>query len=75
MNLHDWTQTITIIGVNVALFGLFATVFYWMINRLDKDINACGLEVKSLASRLDGHAMRIDQLYRMFVELLKEGKK
>ena len=62
-----WEQAIAIIGVNIALFGVFATMVYWMMNRIDVD-------VKSACSRLDGHAMRIDQLYKMFVDLLKEKK-
>jgi hypothetical protein len=34
-----------------------------------------GNDLKSIGNRLDGHATRIDQLYRMFVDLLKEGRK
>jgi len=65
---------IIIIGLNVAMFGLFSTVMYWMINRLDSDIKSVGADVKALSSRMDGHATRIDQLYKMFVDLLKERK-
>ena len=63
----DWTQTYTIIGVLVGLFTIFTGFFVWMVNRIDSD-------VKSIGSRLDGHAQRIDQLYKMFVDLLKEMK-
>jgi len=63
----DWTQAITIIGVNVALIGALATLLIWCVNKMDGD-------VKSACSRLDGHAQRIDQLYKMFVDLLKEHK-
>lgn len=59
---------VTIIGVNVALFGALTTMVYWMVNRIDTD-------VKGACSRLDGHAMRIDQLYKMFVDLLQEQRK
>lgn len=62
-----WTQTITIISVNIALIGALATLLVWTVNKLDAD-------VKSLGNRLDGHATRIDQLYKMFVDLLKEKK-
>lgn len=31
-------------------------------------------DLKSLANRLDGHAQRIDQLYSIIVDLLKERK-
>jgi hypothetical protein len=71
----DWTQTITIIGVMGALFSVFATMMYWLVSRLDSDIKAIGSDVKSCTARLDGHAMRIDQLYKIIVDLLKEGRK
>ena len=57
----------TIIGTNIALFGIFTAVIYWMINRVDADVKAIGV-------RMDGHTVRIDQLYQMFVDLLKERK-
>lgn len=63
----EWTQVCTIIGVNVALFAVLATIIIWVVSKLDTDI-------KSVCTRLDGHAQRIDQLYRMFVDLLKERK-
>ena len=70
----EWIQVLTIIGVNVALIAALATLIVWVVNKLDAD-------VKSLGNRLDGHSermdqfnLRIDQLYRMFVDLLKERK-
>lgn len=60
----DWAQTLTIIGVNIALLGGMTTLVIWAINKMDAD-------VKALGTRLDGHAQRIDQLYKMFVDLLK----
>lgn len=60
-----WMQVATIIGVNVALIAALATLIVWVVNKLDND-------VKSVCARLDGHATRIDQLYKMFVDLLKE---
>ena len=63
----EWTQTLTIIGVNVAVLGLLATLIIQTINKMDTD-------VKSIATRLDGHATRIDQLYSMCISLLKEKK-
>lgn len=63
----DWTQTLTIIGVNLALIGVMITLIVWAVNRIDSD-------VQSIGRRLDGHAQRIDQLYKMFVDLLKDKK-
>ena len=63
----DWIQVATIIGVNIALFGGLASLIIWVVNKLDKDVDKIGI-------RLDGHAARIDQLYKMFVDLLKERK-
>ncbi len=55
----NWLEVFTIIGVN-------ATIIIWMVNKLDAD-------VKSLGNRLDGHANRIDQLYKMFIDAQKEN--
>ena len=57
----DWIQVFTIIGV----LGGF---MIYMLQRIEKDVDTYG-------RRLDGHAQRIDQLYKMFVDLLKEQKK
>jgi hypothetical protein len=56
----DWTQAITIMGV----LGGF---IFWQVNRIHDDISG-------INRRLDGHAQRIDQLYSMFIDLLKEKK-
>lgn len=71
----NWTEVCTIIGVNIALFGALATLIIWMVNKLDNDIRSQQGDMKSIINRLDGHASRIDQLYVMFVNLLKEQKK
>jgi hypothetical protein len=65
---EQWAQVITIIGV---LGGLM----YYLIQRVDKDINAIGERMDRSESRMDKHAQRIDQLYTMFIDLIKEGKK
>ena len=74
----DWTQTYTIIGVIVALFGILATIIVWSINKVDSDIQGLSRRVDSdfqgLGRRMDGHAQRIDQLYKMFVDLLQARK-
>ena len=63
----DWIQVATIVGANFAVLALTTTLIIWTVNKMDAD-------VKSIGSRLDGHATRIDQLYKMFVDLLKERK-
>ena len=70
----DTTSILTIIGVNVALFGAFGTLVFWAINKLDSDIKDISTRIDSCTRRLDGHASRIDQLYTMFVDLLKEKR-
>lgn len=73
--MMDWIQVGTLIGVNVALIAALATLIVWVVNKLDADVKSVGVQVDSLGKRLDGHAQRIDQLYKMFVDLLKEGRK
>lgn len=74
----DWLQVITIIGSITALLIYF-------VQRLEGDINKLGREIETSNRRLDGHATRIDQLYKIFLEtqqkndqkfyeLLKENK-
>lgn len=63
----EWAQVFTFLGINIALFGAMATLVIWAVNKTDND-------VKSIGSRLDGHAQRIDQLYGIIVQMLKEKK-
>ncbi len=70
----EWEQVFTIIGVNVGLIVALATLIIWAVNKIDADVKSVNSDMKSLGNRLDGHAMRIDQLYKMFVDLLKERK-
>jgi len=65
----------TLIGINLAMLTVFSGFIYWAVNRIDTDVKGVREDMKGLSSRLDGHATRIDQLYRMFVDLLKEGRK
>lgn len=71
----DWAQLIALIGTNIALCAVFGGFTIWAINRMDADVKAISDRVDSLGNRLDSHAQRIDQLYHMFVDLLKEVKK
>jgi len=56
----DWTQAFAII----ASLGAFT---FWLFTKLDTDI-------KALSNRIDQSNTRIDQLYQMFIDLLKEKK-
>lgn len=62
----EWSQIAVIVGINIALLGAFITVAIWGANKIDND-------VKSICNRLDGHATRIDQLYKMFCQSQKEN--
>ena len=64
----DWAPILTLAGVNIALMAFMATLVMWAVGKLDADVKSCIV-------RLDGHATRIDQLYQMFVDLLKENRK
>ena len=63
----DWTHVFTIIGV----LGGF---MFFMMQRVEKDIANVNASVEAIGRRLDSHAQRIDQLYKMFIDLLKERK-
>jgi DNA anti-recombination protein RmuC len=70
----QWDQIWTIIGINIALFAALATLIIWVLSKVDSDIKSIGDRVDKLGNRLDGHSQRIDQLYKMFVDLLKERR-
>ena len=63
----EWTQALTIIGVNVTITGILAGFMIYFFNKIHGDIDR-------LDRRLDGHATRIDQLYTMFCDMQKEIK-
>ena len=71
----EWTQTLAIIGVNAAMIGALATLIVWVVNKLDGDIKSICTRMDRMDSRLDGHAQRIDQLYSLILDILKQGKK
>jgi hypothetical protein len=68
VTMINWSQALTIIGVNIALLAALAGLIIWAVSKLDSDI-------KTIATRLDGHAARIDQLYHIIIDLIKEGRK
>ncbi len=56
----DWIQAFTIIGV----LGAFT---FWLFTKLDADIRASNADIRA-------SNQRVDQLYQMFIDLLKERK-
>lgn len=50
-----------------VVIGTLSGLCLFMFNKLDEAI-------KLLAGRMDAQASRVDQLYSMFVDLLKERK-
>ena len=64
----DWTQVLTVVGVNAAIIVTLITVIIRMVNKIHSN-------VKIICTRQDEPAMKADELYQMFVDLLKEGKK
>lgn len=68
----DWIQVATIVGVNVALIASMIAIIVWVVGKLDSDVKSIATSVESSNRRLDGHAQRIDQLYKIFIEEMKE---
>lgn len=71
----DWLQVVTIIGVNLAVLAILSTLIIWAVNKLDTDVKSICTRMDKMDSRFESHSARIDQLYRMFVDLMKEVKK
>ncbi len=65
---------IAIIGTNIALMAVVGGFIVWAVNKLDTDIKSLSNRVDAINNRMDGHAMRIDQLYQMFIQLIKDKK-
>lgn len=63
----DWNKIFTIVGINIGLAGLTIGFVIWAVNKLHTDID-------SLGNRLDIHSRRIDQLYQICIDMLKQGK-
>lgn len=71
----DWSQILALMGVNIAMLALLTTLVVWALGKIDAEVKSLSDSVKASNARLDSHASRIDLLYRMFVDLLKEGRK
>ena len=63
----EWIQAITIMGV----LGGF---MIYMLQRVEKDISSLASHMDGFERRMDGHATRIDQLYKIIVDMLKDRK-
>ena len=70
----DWPIFFTILSAAVAIVA----IIYQFLRNFKTDINAhidhLNENLNRNNSRLDGHAHRIDQLYKMFVDLLQARK-
>jgi len=64
----DLTTALTIVGTTVGFLAVFISIVVWGVGRLHEDISA-------LSTRMDATNVRIDQLYGMFIDLLKERNK
>jgi len=62
--LRDHADTIAIMGVNLAIAGILIALYL---------SNAS--QITALNSRMDAANTRMDTMYVMFYDLLKEGKK
>ena len=60
----------------LGLVGSLVGIMYWFVGRLEKDMQKMSEEtnrkIDAFERRMDGHAARIDQLYQMFVDLVKK---
>lgn len=63
----DWYQLIT--GI-VAICGML----YFFVKRFDDDLRQVNDSINGLSNRIDSQGARIDKLYEMFIDLLKERK-
>lgn len=70
-----WEQVATIIGVNVGVLAIVCTLIIWAVNKIDSDVKGIWSRMDKMDSKFESHSARIDQLYKMFVDLIKEGKK
>ena len=63
----EWIQVFTII---FSIGG----IIYWFKGDLERDINRLDSDIKVQNQKFETQNQRIDQLYTMFIDLLKERK-
>jgi len=67
----EWGQVWTIVGcIGAMIAPMFAFMLY-MFNKLDSDIKVIAASTSAASAASNA---RIDKLYQMFVDLLKERK-
>ncbi len=71
----NWEMVTTIIGTNIGLVAVIGGFIFWAFNKLDGDMKAMGNrldgDIKALSSDIKAQTARTDQLYQMFIDLLK----
>jgi hypothetical protein len=83
--MEGWDEAMQIIGVIATALGVLSGWIIWTLSKLDGDIKNVDGDVKIIAQKMDvmaarmdarfeSHSARLDQLYNMFVDLLKEKK-
>lgn len=65
---------ISMVVMGLTIIATLGGLMIYLVQRMDKDITTLSDRVDKLGVRLDGHAQRIDTLYRMFVDLLSQKK-
>lgn len=78
---YDWGNegeimvVIEILAQVAALAIPLGTMMFWFLNRIEKDVNKVHEDLKAttarMDARMDAHEKRIDQLYTMFIDLVK----
>jgi len=77
----DWAIFFTVLGGAAAVIGClyqflrnFKTDINESIGKINDHLDKVDKNIDRINNRLDGHAQRIDQLYKMFVDLLQKQK-
>lgn len=70
----DWPIFFTILAAMFTIIGFVYQFLRNFKNDINSHIDKVKGDVEGINRRLDGHAMRIDQLYKMFVDLLQDRK-
>ena len=66
---------VTIIGTVFASMMIIKASLKESIDHITKAVDRLEVDQKETNARLDQFSSRLDQLYQMFIDLLKEGKK